>query len=287
MNDKAMSVIKKMQVNEITEYKIYGALAKRIKGPNSAILSRISEEEKKHAAMWGKYTGCMPAAHNGKVLWYSILAMIFGYTFVINMMENGEKKAEWIYGSIADEVPEAARIHDEEESHEASLMKMIDEERLKYISSMVLGLNDALVELTGALAGFTFALGSNKTISMAGFITGSAATLSMAASEYLSKKNDRSEKHPLKAAVYTGIAYMIVVTLLLLPYCFIPSPLVALVFCLLNAALVILIFTFYVSVVRGEQFKPAFFEMIGISFGVAGLSFCIGWMARTFLGIDI
>ena len=35
---------------------------------------------------------------------------------------------------------------------------MINDERLQYISSMVLGINDALVELTGAPAGFTFAL---------------------------------------------------------------------------------------------------------------------------------
>ena len=35
---------------------------------------------------------------------------------------------------------------------------MLDEERLRYIGSVVLGLNDALIELTGALAGLTLAL---------------------------------------------------------------------------------------------------------------------------------
>ena len=73
-------------------------------------------------------------------------------------------------------------MYKSEQEHEAALIELIDEERLRYISSMVLGLNDALVELTGALAGFTFALGNTTTIAMAGFITGSAATLSMAAS---------------------------------------------------------------------------------------------------------
>ena len=251
------------------------------------MLARISGEEKKHAEIWGKYTGEMPTPGKFKIVYYRILAMVFGITFVINLMESGEEGAQNIYSEIADDVPEALSIYKDEQAHEAALIDMIDEERLKYISSMVLGLNDALVELTGALAGFTFALGNTTTIAMAGFITGSAATLSMAASEYLSKKNDPNEAHPVKAAVYTGIAYMIVVTMLLIPYCVFASTLTALFFCLFNAALVILIFTFYVSVVRKEPFKPAFFEMIGISFGVAGISFLIGWAARTLLGIEM
>ena len=47
---------------------------------------------------------------------------------------------------------------------------------------MVLGLNDALVELTGTIAGLTFVLTNTTLIAMAGIITGIAATLSMAAS---------------------------------------------------------------------------------------------------------
>ena len=276
-----------MQKNEATEHIIYGDLSKRIKGRNGEILARIAAEEGIHAGIWAKYTGESPKPGALKILYYRILAIVFGITFVINMMESGEEGAQETYSSIAEEVPEALAMYKSEQEHEAALIELIDEERLRYISSMVLGLNDALVELTGALAGFTFALGNTTTIAMAGFITGSAATLSMAASEYLSKKNDPTEAHPVKAAVYTGIAYMIVVTMLLIPYCCFASPLAALFFCLFNAGLVILIFTFYVSVVRKEPFKPAFFEMIGISFGVAALSFCIGWGARTLLGIDM
>ncbi len=282
-----MAIIRRMQKNEATEHIIYGDLAKRVKGRNGEILARIAAEEGIHAGIWAKYTGESPKPGTLKILYYRTLAIVFGITFVINMMESGEEGAQDTYSSIAEEVPEALAMYKSEQEHEAALIELIDEERLRYISSMVLGLNDALVELTGALAGFTFALGNTTTIAMAGFITGSAATLSMAASEYLSKKNDPTEAHPVKAAVYTGIAYMIVVTMLLIPYCCFASPLAALFFCLFNAGLVILIFTFYVSVVRKEPFKPAFFEMIGISFGVAALSFCIGWGARTLLGIDM
>ena len=287
MRDTTIALIRKMQRGEITEHVIYGALSKQVRGHNGEVLARISAEEKKHAAIWRKYTGETPKPGALLVLWYRILAVVFGITFVINMMEQGEEGAQETYQSISDEVPEALAIYKEEQEHEAALIELIDEERLRYISSMVLGLNDALVELTGALAGFTFALGSTTVVAMAGFITGSAATLSMAASEYLAKKNDPNEPHPLKASIYTGIAYMIVVTMLLIPYCVFASPVIALAFCLLNAAIVIFVFTFYVSVVRKEPFKPAFIEMISISFGVAGLSFLIGWSAKTLLGIEM
>ena len=222
----------------------------------------------------------MPKPNWLKITLYRICGVIFGLTFVINMMETGEQKAQAEYAKIAEAAPVALEIFKQEEEHEQALIAMIDDERLQYISSMVLGINDALVELTGALAGFTFALSDSAVICMAGFITGSAATLSMAASEYLSKKNDPSENQPLKAAVYTGLAYMFAVCMLLAPFALISSPLLALGGCLLSAAFVIFLFTFYVSVVRKEPFAPAFREMIFISFGVAAVSFIIGWGAR-------
>lgn len=130
---------------------------------------------------------------------FVVLGKIFGLVFVINLMEGGEDDSAENYRKLMEELPEARSIMEDETRHEAQLAAMIHEEKLSYISSMVLGLNDALVELTGALAGFTLALNDNRMVGMAGFITGVAATLSMAASEYLSKKADTSEKHPLKA----------------------------------------------------------------------------------------
>ncbi|MEG2183242.1 MAG: VIT1/CCC1 family protein [Cloacibacillus sp.] len=287
MSPEVLAAIKTMQLNEVTEHLIYARMAARAKGENANLLAQISADELRHAEIWSRYTGEMPKPGIFKMLLYRVCGLIFGLTFVINLMEEGEAKAQLEYSEIAKSAPEALQIYEDEERHEEMLIGMVDDERLKYISSMVLGINDALVELTGALAGFTFALGNSTVICMAGFITGSAATLSMAASEYLSKKNDPHERHPLKAAVYTGLAYMFAVCMLLMPYTFIGSPIMALGGCLFNAAIVIMLFTFYVSVVRKEPFMPAFTEMICISFGVAALSFLIGWGAQKMLGITM
>jgi len=114
-----------------------------------------------------------------------------------------------------------------------------------------------------------------------------AATLSMAASEYLSQRSEKGELNPVKAAVYMGIAYLITVTLLVAPYFIADNVYLSLIWALFDAFLVILFFSFFVSVVQDRPFKPAFMEMAVISFGVATLSFIIGLITRRFLPVDL
>lgn len=277
----------KLQRTEITEHDIYMRLARKMTGENRKILERIGEDEKRHAETWRRYTKTEMRPNRFMTAFYMFLAFLFGITFAIKIMERGEESAEAAYDSIGDEIAEARTIMHEEEEHEEALVELIDEERLKYIGSMVLGLNDALVELTGALAGFTFAMADSRLVGVAGLITGVAATLSMGASEYLSQRSDEGELHPLKAAVYTGMAYLVTVTLLVAPYFIAGNVYAALLWALFNAFCVILFFSFFVSVVKNAPFKPAFLEMALISFGVAAVSFIIGLVARRFLPVDL
>lgn len=288
MKAETMAIVRRMQNNEATDQQIYTALAQlTASGNNRQVLECIARDEAGHCAVWQRYTQKEARVNRFRVRFYTLLGRIFGLVFVINLLESGEDDAVENYRALGRELPEALSIMEDETRHEAQLVDLIKEEKLNYISSMVLGLNDALVELTGALAGFTLALNDNRMVSMAGFITGVAATLSMAASEYLAKKADTTEKHPLKAAVYTGVAYMVTVAFLLFPYVVLAHPLPALAACLGNAALIILGFTYFVSVVRKTSFLRGFTEMITISFSVAGISFLIGWGARMFFGIEM
>jgi VIT1/CCC1 family predicted Fe2+/Mn2+ transporter len=164
---------------------------------------------------------------------------------------------------------------------------MIDEEKLRYVGSIVLGLNDALVEFTGALAGFTFALQSSRLVAVTGMIMGFAASLSMAASEYLSTKSESGGKNPVKASVYTGSIYMLTVFLLVLPYLLFSNVYVSLAVTLLNAIIIIFMFTFYISVAKDLSFKNRFLEMASISLGVSALTFAIGYVMKTVFGVQI
>mgnify|MGYP003449504475 FL=1 len=164
---------------------------------------------------------------------------------------------------------------------------MLDEERLRYAGSVVLGLNDALVELTGALAGLTLALQNGKLIALSGLITGIAASLSMAASEYLSTRSEKTDKHPVRAAIYTGIAYICTVFLLILPYLLFENYFFDLAWALTTAVIIIAAFNYYISVAKDESFRDRFLEMAGLSLGVALFSFIIGYFIRMWLGIEV
>ena len=285
VGQKIMSQIIKAQATEETEAVIYSKLARWTKEKkNRQILETISNEEKKHALYWKGHTHKEIRAKPFKIFFHTLVAKLLGLTFSVKLMEKGEESAQINYNEIAKEIPQAKEIKAEENAHELKLLGMLDEERLKYVGSMILGVNDALVELTGALAGFTLALQNTRLIAVIGLITGIAASLSMAASEYLSTKAESQDKDPLKASIYTGVMYLVTVILLVLPYYLFPNVYAALATTLLIAILIILFFTFYISVAQDLPFKKRFSEMAGISMGVSALTFGIGFLVKKFFG---
>ena len=289
LSPKALSIIKKMQQSELTESVIYEKIAAFAGGEeNRATLLRLAAEEKGHYEIWKRYTGIEMKPEMGKVLKYTFLARTLGFTFAVKLMEKGEVNAQEEYALLADEVAESIVIRKQEEEHEGALLEMLDEERLQYVGSMVLGLNDALVELTGSLAGFVFALQNNRLIALSGLIVGISATFSMASSEFLAARSE-GRSDALKSCSYTGIAYLLTVVALIAPYLLLPagSYIPALICMLAVVILIIGGFTYYTSVAQDRPFKSRFLEMAGISITVAVVSFIVGILAKQFLGVDL
>ena len=285
----ALAIIRRMQQNELTESYIYEAIAKFAKGDeNKAVLQRLAKEERAHYEIWKNYTGEELKPESGKVLKFKLIARIFGFTFAVKLMEKGEENAQDEYELLAKEVEESVSIRQQEEEHEHALLDMLDEERLQYVGSMVLGLNDALVELTGSLAGFTFAMQNTRLIALSGLIIGISATFSMASSEFLAARSE-GRSDALKSCTYTGIAYLITVILLILPYLLLgTTQYIAALVCMLAVVILIIAgFTYYTSVAQDQPFKSRFTEMAVISVSVAVLSFVVGILAKNLLGVDI
>ena len=289
VSPKALAIIKKMHQSELTESVIYEKIAKFAKGDeNKATLLRLSKEEKAHYEIWKRYTGLEMKPETGKVLKYTFLARTLGFTFAVKLMERGEENAQEEYALLAEEVAESTSIRQQEEEHEKALLDMMDEERLQYVGSMVLGLNDALVELTGSLAGFAFALQNNRLIALSGLIVGISATFSMASSEFLAARSE-GRSDALKSCSYTGIAYLLTVVALIAPYLLLPAGMyVPALLCMLGVVIAIIAgFTYYTSVAQDEPFKSRFLEMAVISISVAVVSFVVGILAKKFLGVDL
>ncbi len=292
IDNKLRNIVEHLQMGEITERQIYLNIAKYIKDDkNRSILLNIADEEQKHYDIWKRYTKVEVKPSKLKVFYYTCIAKILGYTFAIKQMErrlNAYQLNEEIGNILANEIPETIDILNDELVHEQELISILDEERLQYVGSIVLGLNDALVEFTGSLAGYTYAMQSNRLISLAGLITGISATLSMASSEFLSSRSE-GDKNAGRSATYTGIAYLITVIILILPYLLLPEKMYssALIIMLTLVVGIIAAFNYYISIAKDLSFKKRFGEMAGISLSVAALSFVIGLLVKKFLGIDI
>lgn len=289
LSQKALDILLKSQRDEETDCLIYDFMSKKEKDPkNKKILAKMAADERDHAKMWKSLTKKEVNPNLKLVYWYKFLTIIMGFTFVLKLIQSGETTASSKYANIIDEVPEAKKASEDELRHEYELIEMLDEERLQYVGAMVLGLNDALVELTGTIAGLSFALMNTRIVALSGIITGISATLSMAASNYLA---ERAENNPnaMKSSVYTGVAYLITVALLVLPYLIFPEDmwLGALVTMLITVIFIILFFNYYISVAKDLPFMKRFLEMAGISLSVAAISFVIGILVKNFLGIDL
>jgi len=289
LSKAALALILKMQRNELTESVIYEKIARFAKGEeNRETLLRLAKEERAHYEIWKGMTEVEMKPQGFKVFWFSLMARILGFTFAVKLMEHGEDSAQDEYDLLAEEVPESINIRQQEIEHEEALLGMLDEERLQYVGSMVLGLNDALVELTGSLAGFTFAMQNTRLIALSGLIIGISATFSMASSEFLAARSE-GRTDALKSCSYTGVAYLLTVVALIAPYLIFPSSqyIAALVCMLAVVILIIAGFTYYTAVAQDEPFKSRFLEMAIISVSVAVVSFFVGVAAKHFLGVDL
>jgi VIT1/CCC1 family predicted Fe2+/Mn2+ transporter len=288
LDSATLKTLLAFQKAEATDSIVYARMAKTEKHETHRhTLEQIARDEHDHYEVWKKYTGVEIPANRVKAAILTILMILLGYTFVLRIMERGEDRTAEAYGKLNTAIPEIEAIIAHEQEHEEKLVEMLDEERLQYVGAIVLGLNDALVELTGTIAGLTFALANTRVVALAAIITGIAATLSMGASNYLAEKAENNP-HPLKAALYTGVAYLITVAILVFPYLVLDEHLYLLAFTIMLASCILIIFAFnfYLSVAQRLPFWSRFGHMAAISLGVAAISFVIGLAAKALLGVD-
>ena len=152
-----------------------------------------------------------------------------------------------------------------------------------HYGSIVLGISDALIEMTGVLAGLTFALKDLKLVALSGLVTGIAASLSMGASEFLSKRAESRDSLPIKAAFYTLASYLFVVILLISPYLLIEQgrfglepQILSLSLTLCMGVFVVAGFNKWISEKQNQPFFSRFLEMLGILAIVTAVSYAIG-----------
>jgi len=276
---------------EKTEMEVYRRLANREKNSeNKKIFEKISLQENNHYNILKEKTNEDVNYSIIRVQFHVLTAIFLGLTFSLKLMEKIEQNAAAEYRDLGYD-----DIAKEEDEHEKELLSLLEEDALNYLSSIILGLSDALVELTGALAGLTLAFQELRIVALAGLVTGISASFSMAASEFLATKEENENRSPIKAALFTGLSYIVTVLLLVTPYLILDSDnqvifglephLQALIITFIIGLFIIALFNFYVSVAQDKSFKGKFIEMGLILLVVTFISFLIGLVLRESFGI--
>jgi len=293
MNFESFSLIMreflKFQKDELFSYHLYKELSKEI---NQKVLEELALQEKKHYNLLKSITKkelSLNSVDKFKIFALKILSKLLGAKFIIKLLEKGEeediKKYEELMKKCKDEKVKAilSEILEDEKKHEKKLVELLRDKRVENLDVIVLGMNDALVELTGAVIGFTGLFNDNLRVALAGLVTGLAASLSMAASSYLSKKAEKNDiKLAFQAALYTGISYFITVLIIVFPFLLVKSKL-AVFWSLANVLLVVAFYSFYYSIVKDGNFKKEFVSMSLISLGVSLISYILGKLADFYI----
>lgn len=163
---------------------------------------------------------------------------------------------------------------------------MVRKNNFKSAGAIVLGMHDALVSLTGLIAGLAVAMADRYSIILTAIIASITASLSMGASNYLSVRAGGG-KHAFINALYTGGAYMATCVLLIIPFFIFENRATELVMMFAIAITEIFLFNYFLGHAQQRPYMRPFLEMLGICTGVSIVAFFIGLCANICLGIDM
>jgi VIT1/CCC1 family predicted Fe2+/Mn2+ transporter len=293
VSNDLQEIAKNECVDEITDSVVYKRLASLERNPKSRdVFIRFSQMEQTHYEFWRRYLdGVKIKPSRWKVYLVVFVRFIFGAAFALKYLEGKEAETIRKYEKIDPQIPQEDKesfnqmLLDEKE-HERIFAEEVQGGYVKYISFVVLGLADALVEIAGIHAGSLGIYKSTELTGLAGIVAGAAASLAMASAAYAQAKQG-FQGSPGMAAAYTGGSYFVSAVILASPYFVTKQMLIAISTSLVLGVGIIAFTTWYNSVISGSRFLKDFGELAGIMLGATVVLYIFGTIIRTFLGITV
>jgi VIT1/CCC1 family predicted Fe2+/Mn2+ transporter len=204
-------------------------------------------------------------------------------------MERNEKRVIEEYKKLLNRLEGETKqklelIIKDEIEHENFWMNQIKDETTRYLGFIILGLADAIIEITGVHAGFLGVTASTIIAGIAGLVVGVSASLAMASAAYLQAKQSEGS-NPRISAIYTGIFYILAAAALAAPYFMTHDMLLAFSSSLIIAIMLIGFFNFYSSVIFERKFAKEFLTSTIIILVTAAAAFIVGEFLGNIFGI--
>ncbi len=288
---------RKLAEEEAFHRAVYLQLAKSEKNQElREHFTKLATLDGEHSKVWSSLSGERQIKFsNIKVAFYLSIRYLFGSVFAVKLLERGEHKNILEYreklnrdSNLVKQKSALKEVINDEFDNEPKVVEIIKKGTSNYIAPVVLGLNDALVELIGVIAGLVSAISNNLFIGFSGLVVGIASALSMAASYYLS--SDFSEGNRLKSikgGLYTGASYLLTSLLLVAPFFLSNNRFVALTFSLSFAVSATCLVAFYSAVINDQPFRRNLAKLLILGMGAAILVYFISNALSSLFGIKL
>jgi VIT1/CCC1 family predicted Fe2+/Mn2+ transporter len=281
-------VAKVRMSDEFSDFTLYERLSKTVSSdsPFATVLQELSATEHGHYEFWKKYVPHEePKLGKLKLYWILFLRRFLGLTFATRYLDRHESKVVVEYKGLEHLIPEADKaayqemVADEREHEKAFAMK-VESSAVRYIAFVVLGLADALVEISGIHAGFLGLFDKTEIAGLAGVMAGGSASLAMASAAFAQAKQGFKGSARL-SAVYTGVSYFITAIILATPYFLTSNMIYALSTSLTLAVVILVITTWYSIVIQQKPFLRDFVEILAILFATVAIVYVLGYVVSS------
>ena len=276
--------------DEWSDFTLYDRLARTVDpgSPFAGVLKALSATEHGHYEFWKKYVpGEEPRLARLKLYWVLFLRRFLGLTFATRYLDRHEANVAVEYKGLAQLIPESDRasfdamVADERE-HEKEFAMKAESSAIRYISFIVLGLADALVEISGIHAGWLGLFDKTELAGLAGVVAGGAASMAMASAAFAQAKQGFHGSASL-SAIYTGVFYFVTAVMLATPYFLTSNMLMALFSSLTLAVAILAVTTWYSVVIQQKPFLRDFAEILAILFGATIVVFLLGALVGAYV----
>ena len=357
--DDPVELMKKFYIDESLDTALYSYLSKLEGDPSlKENFKKLSEMEAKHAKFWRdlieKSGGKAPTVKPSRLrlALIKIIKKLLGTGMVASLLEMGENNAikknfdfYKNYKLTDEERTELSRIIVDEIEHERLFYETKKRFNVGNVRDFVLGMNDGLVEILGAVTGLSAVyVYAPRIVGVSGLIVGIAGALSMGIGAFISVRSQRQinesikerleilftvsperarkefidrliesglpeeaanqiskelkedaivdflieevSENEVRAAFYTGIAYLMGVAFPVLPYFLAKSSIIALPFSVLLAATALGVVGSVISLISGISVRRKVTEMVATGIGAAFLSYLFGRLMEAIFHIS-
>ncbi len=307
---------RRLVLDELFDLSLYREFAKTAKGEAKKTLEELIPIEEKHLAFWQDFFKIREARLNfgGRIrlFIFALICRIFGEAAIHLILEAIEVYGVRKYLNIWRQnqgrpLGEAVReILEDEIQHEDVVVSRLAERKInpERIRNIILGVNDGLVEIVGAVSGFFAAFQNPGTVLIASFTVAVAGAFSMAAGTFSAVGSEREVRdieqgkkvflggeeskeepnQPLSSALAVGISYFLGSLVPVLPVFFGATNIIV---PFLAAGLVIALVSFVLAFLSGMEIKKRIAINLFILALAIGVTYTVGTIVQKYWGIEL